>query len=213
MKMLVEKAHTLIGESKDKKNYYIKGIFSTIGQKNANGRVYSREIWEKAVEDYQRHIKEPTMQSLMEFDHPSDRVYVDPLKAIAKIEELYIDGDYVMGKAKLLETDEANRLKNIIDEGIPIGVSSRGVGEVMNSMVTEYELITYDIVANPSDFNALTQGINESFDNGVLLEKEFERREDGKIVEVKNKNIINEKKTNSINKEVLNQFATLFSKF
>lgn len=211
MKMLIEKAHTLMGESKDKKDYYIKGIFSTIGQKNANGRIYSREIWEKAVEDYQRHIKEPTMQSLMEFDHPSDRVYVDPLKAIAKIEELYIDGDYVMGKAKLLDTEEAKRLKNIIDEGIPIGVSSRGVGEVMNSMVTEYELITYDIVANPSDFNAHTQGVNESFDNGILLEKEFAYDENGKIVEVKSKKVINE--SEKINKDIVKQFAILFSKF
>lgn len=206
MKLLVNTAEAIKGEviqessSNKEKTYYIKGIFSTIGAKNANGRIYPREIWEKAVADYQKHIEQPTQQSLMEYDHPSDRTYVDPLKGIARITELYIEGDYVMGKAKLLDNEAGNQLKKVIDEGISIGVSSRGTGEVMNGIVTEFELITYDIVPNPSDFNALTQGVNESFDNGVVRGKEYEYKA-GRLVEC-------------INKEnnVLSQFKQLFNK-
>ncbi len=209
MKLIVEQPLKLKGsielnESEDKKNYYIQGIFATINQKNINGRVYPRPIWESAVNSYQHHITTPTTNSLMEYQHPN-RQYVDPLEAVARIVDLRIEGDYVLGKAKLLDNPKANQLKNLIDEGISIGVSSRGCGELMNGTVTLYELITFDIVPNPSDYNAHTKGLNESFDNGILKDKNYVKNKDGVLVE----SIEND---NNINMSITSQFAEFLSK-
>ncbi|ANH51238.1 prohead core scaffold and protease [Campylobacter phage PC5] len=207
MKLIIEepvkiKGSVELNESKGEKNYYIQGIFATINQQNINGRVYPRPIWESAVNSYQHHITTPTTSSLMEYQHPN-RQYVDPLEAVAKIVDLRIEGDYVMGKAKLLDNPKANQLKNLIDEGISIGVSSRGCGELMNGTVTEYELITFDIVPNPSDRNAHTKGLNESFDNGILKDKNYIKDKNGILVEADESNINN--------KSITSQFVDLFS--
>lgn len=213
MKLIIETPSRINGvselnESQNKKNYYIQGPFATIGERNINGRVYSRQIWENAVNNYQKNITSLTTNSLMEYNHPS-REYVDPLEAVARITELYIEGKYVMGKAKLLDNPKANQLKNLIDEGISIGVSSRGCGDLAadNSTVVDYELVTFDIVPNPSDYNAYTRGLNESFDNGILKNKSFIKDETGSLVEsVKSSKNIN-------NDKLILQFANLLSKF
>lgn len=200
---------TTVNESEGGKTYFISGIFSTIGEKNVNGRVYPRHIWENQVQEYQNKIKNNSSDTLMEYTHPA-REYVDYEKAVAKIVSLSIDesGRYVMGKAKLLNTPTANILKSLIDEGISIGVSSRGVGEVQNGIVTDYKLITYDIVPNPSDYNAHTKGLNESFDNGILVGKKFRINNEGLIVEASGTDINNNK-----NETVASQFRELLASF
>lgn len=200
---------TAVNEAEGGKTYYISGIFSTIGEKNVNGRIYPKHIWENQVQEYQDKINSNSSDTLMEYTHPA-REYVDYEKAVAKITSLYIDesGKYVMGKAKLLNTPTANILKSLIDEGISIGVSSRGVGEVQNGIVTDYKLITYDIVPNPSDYNAHTKGINESFENGVLVGKKFEINNEGLIVESNGTTTNNNK-----NETVVSQFRELLSSF
>ena len=214
MKLMVEQASVLNGsivnESENDKAYYISGIFSTIGEKNINGRVYPKHIWESQVLEYQNEIKSNSSNTLMEYTHPA-REYVDYEKSVAKITDLYIDesGKYVMGEAKLLNTPTANILKSLIDEGIAIGVSSRGVGEVQNGIVTDYKLITYDIVPNPSDYNAHTKGLNESFDNGILVGKSFMVDEKGLIVESK-KDLEN---INKAENSISDDFRKLLSSF
>lgn len=148
------------------KTYKLKGIFSTIGEKNRNGRVYPRELWEREVKAYQNEIESGSINTLMEFEHPP-RTEVDMMQAVAKINKLYIKGNFVMGEAVILNNEKSKQLKCLIDNGVKISVSSRGVGTVENGVVTDFKLITYDIVPNPSDFNATMNGICESHENGI----------------------------------------------
>lgn len=148
------------------KTYKLKGIFSTIGEKNRNGRVYPRELWEREVKAYQNEIESGSINTLMEFEHPP-RTEVDMMQAVAKINKLYIKGNFVMGESVILNNEKSKQLKCLIDNGVKISVSSRGVGTVENGIVTDFKLITYDIVPNPSDFNATMNGICESHENGV----------------------------------------------
>jgi hypothetical protein len=158
---------------KPEKQYYIQGVFSTIGEKNRNGRIYPRHLWEREVSRYQGELRGNSINSLMEYEHPA-REYVDPICAVAKIVSLTVEGNKVIGKAKLLNNEKANILKNLIDEGINIGVSSRGVGNVgKDGVVEDFKLITYDVVPNPSDYNAYTRGINENVENGIVLDKNY----------------------------------------
>lgn len=144
------------------KKYKIKGIFSTIGQKNRNGRIYPMEEWQRAVDKYQENFSNGSFNTLMEWEHPA-RNTVDPMQAVAKINRLYIKGDYVYGEAVLLDNAKANQLKSLIDNGIKISVSSRGTGNIQGGIVSDYELITYDLVSEPSDYNATMNGICESY--------------------------------------------------
>lgn len=144
------------------KKYKIRGIFSTIGQKNRNGRIYPMQEWRKAVEKYQVNFTNGSFNTLMEWEHPA-RNTVDPMQAVAKINKLYIEGDYVIGEAVLLNNEKANQLKSLIDNGIKISVSSRGTGNIQGGIVSDYELITYDLVSEPSDYNATMNGICESY--------------------------------------------------
>lgn len=148
------------------KTYKLKGIFSTIGEKNRNGRVYPRELWEREVKAYQNEIESGSINTLMEFEHPP-RTEVDMMQAVAKINRLYIKGNFVMGESVILNNEKSKQLKCLIDNGVKISVSSRGVGTVENGVVTDFKLITYDIVPNPSDFNATMNGICESHENGI----------------------------------------------
>jgi len=167
------------------KNYYIKGRFSTIGERNRNGRLYSRELWEQNVNEYQKVIEENRNETAMELHHPP-RTKVDIMEAVAKITKLYIDGKYVIGEAMILNNnkDNTNQLKALIDAGYKIDVSSRGVGKVNGSGVVEsFKLITYDIVPEgASDYAASLDGVVESFENGILVNEEFDITESGDIV-------------------------------
>lgn len=156
---------------KKEKNYYIQGIFSTPGQQNRNGRIYPMQIWEREVAKYQEHIKNNTMNTLGEWEHPS-RVSVDPLEAVMKIVELKMDNGVVVGKAKILNngSHKTNQLKALIDEGYKIGVSSRGTGSIKGNIVENFSLTTYDAVSSPSDYNANLTGLCESLENSVKVE-------------------------------------------
>lgn len=182
---VVQSEHLNESNGQKEKSYMIKGIFSTIGEKNRNGRIYPRNIWEREVQNYQNVIASGSINTLMEYEHPA-RTEVDPMKAVAKITKLFIQGNYVMGEAKLLDNPQANQLKSLIDNGVKISVSSRGVGSVNNcGVVDNYKLITYDIVPNPSDFNATMNGVCESYrlNEGILIDKQYTVNEYGAFVE------------------------------
>lgn len=165
------------------KKYKIKGIFSTIGEKNRNGRVYPRELWETNVSNYQSNFNNGSINTLMEWEHPA-RTDVDPMEAVAKITKLNIDKKFVMGEAVLLDNNKANQLKSLIDNGVKISVSSRGVGSVKNGVVENFKLVTYDLVAAPSDFNATMNGLVESYqlNEGVIKDLMFTIDEHDNIV-------------------------------
>lgn len=169
-----------LSENAEKK-YRIKGIFSSPGKLNKNGRIYPMNIWEQEVLKYQEVLRIGHPNSLMELEHPP-RSQVDMMEAVAKMEKLYIENGYVMGEAVLLNNPKANQLKTLIDNGIKMSVSSRGVGSVKENIVEKYGLITFDIIPNlgQSDNYAEMYGIVE----GVLQDKEFLITESGEIKEI-----------------------------
>lgn len=168
---------------KSSKKYKIKGVFSTIGERNRNGRIYPKGLWEAEVQKYQNNFESGSINTLMEWEHPA-RTTVDPMEAVAKITELNIDGKYVMGEAVLLDNPKANQLKSLIDNGVKISVSSRGVGAVKNGVVENFKLVTYDVVATPSDYNATMNGLVESFqlNEGVIEDLSFSIDDFGNVV-------------------------------
>ena len=168
---------------KTEKTYKVKGIFSTIGEKNRNGRVYPRDLWEAEVNKYQENLATGSINCLMEWEHPA-RTEVDPMRAVGKINSLKIEGKYVMGEAVLLNNPQANQLKSLIDKGGKISVSSRGTGHVHNGVVEEFNLITYDFVPNPSDYNATMNGMCEShqLNEGVVQDLYFTLDKYGNII-------------------------------
>ena len=210
MKLLYDVSENLQIESPlneaGQKKYKIKGIFSTIGEKNRNGRTYPKHLWEREVKEYQKVLESGSLNRLCEWQHP-ERSNVDPMNAVAVIDKLEIKDNYVMGEATLLDNEKANQLKSLIDNGIKISVSSRGAGSVKNGIVEDFHLITYDLVDNPSDYNATMEGfISESV-------KEFDYI-DGKIVEAKESKELIEEPKEELNeskvKEIfLNYFKTL----
>ncbi len=212
LKMMLDQAEntdTLVEESINEatgtkqKNYFIEGVFSTIEMKNRNGRVYSRHLWEREVEKYQKVIDSNLIERYGEKEHPS-RTTVDDDCAVILMEKLWIDGDKVLGRAKILNdnTDATNRLKAKIDEGMPISVSSRGVGAVSNTgIVTDFKLITYDVVSRPSDYHATMSGVVESAGSFML-------NESGEIEKISQEDIEREQaiiKNNSLIDDFLNK--------
>jgi hypothetical protein len=165
------------------KKYKIAGVFSTIGEKNRNGRVYPRDLWEGEVTKYQENFQSGSINTLMEWEHPA-RTNVDPMEAVAKITSLKIKDKFVMGEAVLLDNPKANQLKSLIENGVKISVSSRGVGSVKNGVVENFKLVTYDVVAAPSDYNATMNGLVESYqlNEGVIEDLTFSIDSYGNIV-------------------------------
>ena len=185
MKLLFETSETNFDQELlegVEKKYKIKGIFSSPGKLNKNGRIYPMNIWEAEVAKYQDILKNGHPNALMELEHPP-RSNVDMMEAVAKMEKLWIENGYVMGEAVLLDNPKANQLKTLIDNGIKMSVSSRGLGSIKGGLVESFKLITFDIIANlgQSDYNAEMYGIRE----GVLQDKEFIMTESGEIREVK----------------------------
>lgn len=198
MKLITENIHLLDSSIEDElnedngtstRNYYLSGIFSTPDTKNRNGRVYSRAIWEREVEKYQKEIKEKTVNSLGEWQHPP-RSTIDPMKAVMRITELAFKEDgNVWGRCKILNdnTEITNKLKGLIKEGVKIGISTRGVGKVSaTGVVEDFKLITYDAVDMPSDYNAMLNGVVEgyTFENGIMMDKDYRIDENGCVGEV-----------------------------
>ena len=169
-----------LSEAQEKK-YRIKGVFSTPEKQNKNGRIYPMSVWEREVQKYQDILKSGHPNCLMELNHPP-RSNVDMMEAVARIEKVWIENGCVMGEAVLLDNPKANQLKTLIDNGIKMAVSSRGVGSVKGNIVENYKLVCWDVIPNleQSDHQAEMYGIVE----GVLETKNFLITESGEIKEV-----------------------------
>lgn len=149
------------------KNMYIEGIFMQAEKPNRNGRMYNRAIMEREVRRYQDLISEK--RSLGELGHPANpTVNLDKVSHL--ITNLRFEGNDVIGKAKILDTPMGKIAKNFIEEGVRLGVSSRGLGslkmnkEGVNEVQDDFHLATVDIVADPSAPDAFVQGIMENRD-------------------------------------------------
>jgi hypothetical protein len=165
-------------EVSGQKQYFISGIFMQANQKNRNGRVYPSDILEREVKRYSdTYIT--SNRAFGELGHP-DGPTINLDRVSHMIKELYRDGDNFIGKAKIMDTPMGKIVKNLMDEGATLGVSSRGMGSLkqsqgVNVVQSDFYLSTAaDIVADPSAPDAFVDGIMEGkewiWDNGVLKE-------------------------------------------
>lgn len=165
------------------KKYCIEGIFAQSEAKNRNGRVYPKKIMESAVNKY---ITEQVSQgrAVGELNHPEGpTVNLDKVSHL--ITSLTFEGNDVVGKASILNTPNGKIVQGLLDGGVKLGVSTRGMGSLERGnggmVVKEYMLNTIDIVQDPSAHGAFVNGIMEGVDwvwnNGIIERREIERME------------------------------------
>jgi hypothetical protein len=182
-----------------KKNVFLEGVFMQAENKNKNGRIYTREVLTQAVDKF---VNEQviTGRAVGELNHPEGpSINLD--KVSHRITELSWDGNNVMGKALILDTPMGQIVKGLVEGGVQLGVSSRGMGSLsmrdgVNYVGEDFLLNTIDIVQDPSAPNAFVNGIME----GVSYE------EDGsghyiKTIEKGETEVIESKKTFSEEKQ------------
>ena len=154
----------IVEQDDGSKSMFMEGIFVQGDVKNANERVYPVKEIAKAVENVQGRIKDG-FPVLGECDHPPElTVNVDRVSHI--IENMWMDGPNGFGKLKIVPTPMGNIIRTLIESGATLGVSSRGSGEVDHAgNVSNYEIITVDIVAQPSAPDAYPKAIYEGLMN------------------------------------------------
>ena len=185
MKLISEEitsAEMLVEETNGKKDYKIKGVFLQSNIKNRNGRIYPKEILAKEVTRYNKEFINKK-RAFGELGHP-DGPTVNLERVSHMITKLYPDGDNFIGEAKVMNTPYGKIVKGLIDEGAQLGVSSRGMGSLINRggknyVRDDFYLATAaDIVADPSAPDAFVEGIMEGkewvWENGALIEKDIE---------------------------------------
>ena len=165
-------------EKEGKKNYFIEGIFLQAELKNRNNRMYPLGTLQKEVAKYDENYIQKG-RALGELGHP-DGPSINLDRVSHKITSLSEDGNNFVGRAKLLDTPMGKIAKNLLDEGVKLGVSSRGMGSIIkrencNMVADDFMLATAaDIVADPSAPDAFVDGIMEGkewvWDNGILKE-------------------------------------------
>ena len=171
------------------KNYVIEGVFAQADQKNRNGRVYPKAIMEAAVGKYDKEQIQKN-RAVGELNHPEGPT-VNLDKVSHRITEMKFNGNDVVGKAQILDTPMGKIVKGLLDGGVQLGVSTRGMGSLEQrngAMVVKDDFIlsTVDIVQDPSAPDAFVNGIMEGvdwvWDNGVLKPQVIEQME----TEIKN---------------------------
>jgi hypothetical protein len=184
MRLITEHFDNLkyITEDRDgKKHTFIEGVFMQAETKNRNGRIYPKETLFNAVKKYiTEQVKKD--RAVGELDHP-DGPTINLDKVSHKITELKFDGDDVVGKAQVLKTPMGKIVEGLIEGGVKLGVSSRGMGTVDNRregtiVNDDYILATVDIVQDPSATGAFVNGIMEGkewvWENGILKPQQIE---------------------------------------
>jgi hypothetical protein len=182
MKLITENIEDIqiLTEEKDgKKNLYIEGVFLQSEIKNRNGRVYPFRVLEKEVARYnEEYVK--TGRALGELGHP-DGPTVNLDRVSHRITSLKSEGNNFIGKAQILATPMGGIAKSLLEEGVKLGVSSRGMGSIDRQESASYVMDDFmlataaDIVADPSAPDAFVNGIMEGkewvWNNGILKEK------------------------------------------
>jgi hypothetical protein len=189
MKLIAEytdQSLEVITEAKEggKKKYYIEGIFAQAEQKNRNGRVYAKPIMEKAIGKY---VTEQVSKgrAVGELNHP-DGPTVNLDKVSHKIESLEWQGNDIVGKASVLDTPMGMIVQGLLDGGVGLGVSTRGMGSLQQRNGVAYVgedflLNAIDIVQDPSAPSAFVNGVMEGvewvWNNGIIEAQTIERME------------------------------------
>jgi len=166
------------------KNTFIEGIFMQTEAKNRNGRMYPKKIMEGAVNKY---VEEQVSKgrAVGELNHPNGPT-INLDKVSHRITDLKFEGNDVVGKALVLNTPMGKIVKGLMEGGVQLGVSSRGMGSIENKnsmsvVKDDFHLATIDIVQDPSAHNAFVNGIMEGvdwvWDNGILKAQQIEKYE------------------------------------
>ena len=184
MKLIKEAFQDLQYLSEDtngKKSVFIEGIFMQADKNNRNGRRYPEAVMEKELSRYQQMINEK--RSLGELGHP-DNPSINLNQVSHLITSLRFEGKDIIGRAKILETPMGKIARNFIEEGVRLGVSSRGLGSLKEGrdgimeVQDDFHLATVDIVADPSAPDAFVAGIMEGAEwvlkNGVWTSVQVE---------------------------------------
>jgi len=163
------------------KDVFIEGVFMQSNQKNRNGRVYEKKTLEKAVEKYvTEQVK--TGRAVGELNHPEGPT-VNLDKVSHKINSLHWQGNDVVGKASILKTPMGKIVEGLLEGGVKLGVSSRGMGSLVAKNGVQYVgddfmLATVDIVQDPSAPSAFVNGVMEGvewvWDNGIIKPQDIE---------------------------------------
>lgn len=147
-----------IFESKksERGNLIVQGVLATVEQKNGNGRYYSRELWERELEEYQKNID--IKSALGELDHPDSEII--ELKNVShNILKIWWGGDNILGEIEILPTPSGQILKTLLENKITVGISSRGMGSLVENggimeVQDDFSLTCWDFVSNPSNQNS-----------------------------------------------------------
>ena len=178
----IQDAEYLVEETNGKKNYKIRGVFLQSDIKNRNGRIYENDILSKEVDRYSKEFINKK-RAFGELGHP-DGPTVNLERVSHMITSLKSEGKNFIGEAKIMDTPYGKIVKGLIDEGAQLGVSSRGMGSLVqkngsNYVGKDFYLATAaDIVADPSAPDAFVEGIMENkewiWDNGEIKAKDIE---------------------------------------
>lgn len=195
-------------ENSNKKKHYITGSFLKMDTRNQNGRLYPHDVVEEAINEFVEN-KVKFNRAVGELNHPHTPE-IDLGRISHIIEDLHIDGKDVIGKARLLDTEQGKIAKVLCDEGLSFGVSLRALGDVDNDgvMLPGMTLLAIDLVADPSFATSFVDPILESkeyiMDGDKIIEKKINDYE--KIVTKQNvsqeeayfafRNLINSLKSN-----------------
>jgi len=159
--------------SAGQKNLYMKGIFLEGDVRNHNQRVYPMNEIRSAVQTLNEQIKGGE-SVLGEADHPEElNINLDRVSHL--VTEMWMDGNKGMGKLKILPTPMGNIVRTMLENDVKLGVSSRGSGNVdSGGKVSDFEIVTVDVVAKPSAPNAYPKAIYEAYNmpgkDGVIIE-------------------------------------------
>lgn len=173
----------VIEEENGFKNHFLSGVFMQAETVNKNNRIYSRPILEREVKRYGQIIEQKRASSMGELGHP-DSPTINLDKVSHRFTDMHFEGNNIVGKAHILDTPNGRIVKSLIDEGVILGMSSRGLGSVknegnVNHVQEDFHLATIDIVADPSAPDAFVNGIREGkewiLENGVWTEMQFEK--------------------------------------
>lgn len=170
LKLITETSYDFALHEGKNKSMYISGIFSTAEMKNNNKRRYKRPILEREITKVKGKIENNCLWG--ELGHPPNPE-INPERIAIKIEELDWKGNNVYGRAKILDTPQGKIAKTLVTEG-KIGISSRGLGTVNdNGYVNEdFNLLTYDIVCDPSNKGSWMNGIYEGKEFDIVNNEE-----------------------------------------
>lgn len=148
----------------------LSGKLQQANTENGNGRVYPYEVLAREVKNYEKLVRES--RALGELDHPEDSV-INLKNASHLVTSIWMDGDAVMGKVRVLETPSGKVLKSLVEAGVTLGISSRGMGSVENKngkvyVLDDFQLICFDFVSEPSTPEAFMVQEAKEFHNRVF---------------------------------------------